>query len=146
VSFSGDLMAGVAQILEDASVGTWKPAGAYLAGDPRPIFMREGPSDRHQIIVIAHYPVLGAGRTRDTVEGIQVRNRGTPGDTRPADDDADAIREALDGLEHVVLGGRHVSLIRWQSGASLGQDGNKRWETSQNFYLFTARPSAHLED
>jgi hypothetical protein len=98
------------------------------------------------VITIAHYPVANLGWTRDTVEGIQVRNRGAVGDPRPANDDADAIRAALDGLQHVELGSVHVSLIEWRSGAPLGQDANRRWETVQNFYVMTARPNAHRED
>lgn len=146
MSFANDLVAGVAQILEDAGVGTWKPTGGYLLTDDRPIYAQEAPGSPHRVIVVAHYPVASLGRTKDTIEGIQVRNRGIPGDPRPANDDADDIRAALDGLEHVLLGGRHVSLIEWRSGAPLGQDATRRWETAQNFYLLTARPNAHRTD
>lgn len=143
---ANDLVAGVAQLLEDAGAGTWRPTGAYLAGDDRPIFAQELPSGPNRALAVAHYPVTNVARTNDTVEGIQVRNRGVPGDIVTTNDDADAIRAALDGLQHVVLGSTHVSLIEWRSGAPLGQDASRRWETVQNFYLFTARPSTHRED
>lgn len=133
------LMAGVAQLLQAAGVGAWQPTGVYPTGAVRPIFMRAVPAKPDRIITVSHYPGHSVFGADDTVEGIQVRNRGPADDPRPADDDADAIRAALDGLEHVDVGGVHVSLIRWQSGSSMGQDGNRRWEMSQNFYVYTAR-------
>lgn len=146
MSFANDLVAGVAQLLEDAGVGTWKPTGSYLASDPAPIYVQEAPGTPHRVIVVAHYPVANLARTNDVIEGIQIRNRGLVGDPRPANDDADAIRAALDGVQHVDLGSVHVSLIEWRSGAPLGQDASRRWETVQNFYLTTARPSPYRED
>lgn len=147
MSIANDLVAGVAQLLEDAGVGRWDPTGAaYASTGAPPIYGQEAPGTPHRVITVAHYPVMNVARTRDTVEGIQVRNRGIPGDPRPANDDADAIRAALDGLQHVVLGSTHVSLIEWRSGAPLGQDASRRWETAQSFYLLTARPSAYRED
>lgn len=146
MAFSNDIVAGIAQLLEDAGVGTWKPTGSYLTTDTRPIYVQEAPGTPDRVIVVAHYPVTNVARTRDVIEGVQVRNRGVPGDPRPALDDADAIRAALDGRQHVLLGAVHVSLIEWRSGAPLGQDGNRRWETVQNFYLSTARPSTYRED
>ena len=146
MAFSGDLVAGIAQLLEDAGVGTWKPTGSYLITDPKPIYVQEAPGTPDRVIVVAHYPVTSVARTRDVVEGIQVRNRGIPGDPRPALDDADAIRAALDGRMHVVFGSTRVSLIEWRSGAPLGQDGNRRWETVNSFHLYTARPSIYRED
>lgn len=147
MSIANDLVAGVAQLLEDAAVGRWDPTGAtYSTVGAPPIYAQEAPGTPNRVIVVAHYPVANAARTKDTIEGIQVRNRGTVGDPRPANDDADAIRAALDGRQHVVLGSTHVSLIEWRSGAPLGQDVSRRWETVNNFYLLTARPSAYRED
>lgn len=146
MSIANDLVAGVAQLLATAGVGTWRATGSYLTTDPTPIYVQEAPGSPHRVITVAHYPVSNVARTRDSIEGVQVRNRGLPGDTRETSDDADAIRAALDGRQHVLLGATHVSLIEWQSGAPLGQDGNRRWETVQNFYLLTARPSIYRED
>lgn len=146
MAFSNDIVAGIAQLLEDAGVGTWQTSGVYASGTDRPIFTQEPPDDIHRVIVVAHYPVTQYARTRDSVEGVQVRNRGTVGDPRPANDDADAIRATLDGLQHVTLGAVRASLIEWRSGAPLGQDSTRRWETVQNFHIYTARPGANRED
>ncbi|MGY1773504.1 minor capsid protein [Blastococcus sp. SYSU D00813] len=147
MSFASDLMAGVAQLLAAAEVGTWQPTGVYPPSAVRPIYMRAVPAKPDRLITVSHYPVAGIAGAADTVEGIQVRNRGpATDDPRPADDDADEIRAALDGLEHVDVGGWHVSLIRWQSGGPLGQDANRRWEMTQNFYLHTVRLRATTTD
>lgn len=133
------LMAGIAQLLEGSGVGAWQDAGVYPAGTVLPIYIRAVPAAPDRLITVSHYPVAQVAWTVDTVEGIQVRNRGPADDPRPADDDADAIRAALDGLEHVDVGGVRVSLIQWQSGAPMGQDSNRRWEMTQNFYVLTTR-------
>lgn len=145
MTLANDLMSGVAELLAAAGVGTWTPTGAYGPAVDRPIFIRDMPANPDRLIVVSHYLIPQRGWTTDVVEGIQVRNRGPKGDSRPADDDADAIRAVLDGREHVTVGGRHVSLIEWRSGAPMGRDDNRRWETAQNFYLFTTRPSAHRD-
>lgn len=134
------LMQGVAQLLAAAGVGTWQPAGVYAPGTDRPVYIRAVPAQPDRVITVSHYPVSALPGVPDTVEGIQVRNRGPADDPRPADDDADAIRRVLDGLEHVDIAGMHVSLCRWQSGGVMGQDANRRWEMAQNFYLLTTRP------
>lgn len=146
MTIAKDLMAGVAQLLEDAGVGTWQESGVYAADAVRPIYIRAMPASPHRLITVSHYPVSQTAWTSDTVEGIQIRTRGPADDPRPADDDADAVRAALDGLEHVVVGGHHVSLIVWQSGAVMGQDDNRRWEMSQNFYLHTRRSRRNTTD
>lgn len=146
MSVANQLMAGIAQLLEDAGAGTWQATGAYAGNADRPIYVRVGPASPDRVITVSHYPVRQEAWTRDSIEGIQVINRGPRDDSRPADDDADAIRAALDGLQHVEVGGVHVSLIAWQSGAPLGRDESRRWEHTQNFYLYTTRPSPHRED
>lgn len=146
MTIAKSLMAGVAQLLEDAGVGTWQPAGAYASGADRPIYIRAVPAAPNRVITVSHYPVAQEPWTSDAVEGIQVRNRGPADDPRPADDDADAIRAALDGLQHVVVGGVHVALVQWQSGAPMGQDDNRRWEMTQNFYLYTTRDRQNSSD
>ena len=146
MSLANDLMSGVAQLLATAAVGTWQAIGSYADGTDRPIFVRASPATPHRAITVSHYPVRQESWTTDSIEGIQIINRGPQDDPRPADDDADAIRAALDGLEHVMVGGHHVSLILWQSGAPLGRDDNRRFEVSQNFYLYTTRPGPNRRD
>lgn len=139
MSVSSALRSGVAQLLHDAGIGVYNQA------DPS-IFVELLPGSPARAIAVAHYPVTALPRTDDTVEGVQVRYR-TPGeDPDTTSDLGDDIRAALDGLEHVVLGGVHVSLIAWQSGAVLGQDKNRRWEAVQNFHLTTTRPRPNSTD
>jgi len=140
VSVAVDLMDGVAGLLAAAGLGTFPVDD--IATVPDPITLRKAPAAPDRLITVSHYPITGGGWTTDTEEGIQVRCR-TPGeDLRATDELADAIRAALDGHEHAQMGATHVSLIAWQSGASLGQDDAERWEHTQNFHLITARPRA----
>lgn len=147
MSFATDLQIGIAQLLDAAGAGTWRTSGPYPHGADRPIFIRAAPAELDRVITVSHYPVSQNPISADSVEGIQIRNRGlVDSDPRPTDSDADEIRAALDGLEHVQVGGWHVSLIRWASGAPMGRDENRRWEMTQNFYLYTVRLRATEEN
>lgn len=132
MSTSAALRNGIAELLGDAGIGT------YNTADPS-IFAELLPSKPNRAIAVAHYPVTQSARTADTVEGIQIRYRTAGEDPDTTADLGDLIRDALDGLEHVDVGGIHVSLIQWQSGAYLGQDSSRRWEAVQNFHLTTTR-------
>lgn len=138
MSVSTALRNGVAQLLADAGIGTYNTPGPS-------IFVELLPGTPAKAVAVAHYPVTQSARTADTVEGIQVRYRtgGENPDTTATL--GDQIRQALDGLEHVDLGGVHVNLIAWRSGGYLGQDGSRRWEAVQNFHLYTARPRPNVD-
>ena len=65
----------------------------------------------------------------------------SPHPTRALDS---AILDALHGRGQftLVTGPRIVSCSR-RSGASLGQDSQKRWSRSSNYYLHVHRPGPH---
>ena len=139
MSTSVDLMQGVAALLDAAGLGTW--AATYPAGTPTPIYLRRLPHTApSRAICVAHYPLTAFGWETDSLEGVQVRVRAPGPDPTGCDQLADDVREALHDLQHQQMGATHVSLLSWQSGASLGLDGNNRWEHTQNFHAITARP------
>ena len=141
MSTTTDLMEGVAALLDAAGLGTWDPTG-YEPGTPTPIYLRTFPHTApSRAIKVAHYPLTAFGWETDSLEGVQVVCRAPGPDPTPCDGLADQIRQALHDLQHVAMGGTHVSLLTWQSGANLGQDANGRWETSANFHAITARPA-----
>jgi hypothetical protein len=139
------LIAGLAEHLAAAGIGTWRASGAYTAGETA-IVDRAVPPEPDRLITLAAYPM---GSTTpglaDHDVGVQVRLRaGT--DPRDCDDLADQIFEALDGLSGVTLGGIPIVQMWRQSYTSLGQDGNSRWERSENYYIQAMRPTSNNTD
>lgn len=139
------LIGGLAQHLDDAGVGVYRPTGAYAAGEVG-IFDRRIATEPDRIITLAMYPVgTSLPGLADHQTAVQIRVRGTT-DPRDCDDLADAVFDLLDGAEHLTLGGVHVVQMWRQSYTSLGEDQLKRWERSENYYLDTMRPTANNND
>lgn len=143
MGFTSDLLAGVAQLLEDAGVGRWEPSGQYPPGDAPPIFILSQPSAPDVAITLTSYGVSDAVEQADSVVGVQVRTRGTT-DPRAVTDLDDAVFGTLHGASNLTLAtGVLVLLIERRSSTSLGWDANRRHERSSNFYLTLTRPSGH---
>jgi hypothetical protein len=138
------LLTGLAELLAANSIGIWRTSGVYAAGETG-ILIRSIPSTPDRIITLAAYPIdAGYVGLADTTVGIQHRLRGGR-DPRDCDDLADAIFDLLDSAEHYSLGGIHVVQSVRRSYASLGADGNGRWERSENYYFDAMRPTAHRD-
>jgi len=146
MGFTSDLLYGIAERLQAAEVATWRPTGSYQVGET-PIVMQSMPATPDRCVTLAAYDVASP-LADHCVTGVQVRCRGTR-DPRVVDDLTDDVRDALHGLgAHgpVELHGIHVALVVRNSSADLGPDGNGRFETTSNFYVTAARPSALLTD
>lgn len=141
--YTTQILTGIAERLAAAGIGVWRPSGVYQA-DETGIVLGTVPTSPDRVIVLTGYDVDADPGLTDTVSAVQVRTRGGP-DPRDVGDLADAVREALDGLQPGRLGTVPVSLIWWQSGAVLGQDANRRHERSDNYYLNAHRANPHKE-
>lgn len=142
MGWTADLLVGIAEHLAANAGATWKPSGAYVTSDVRPIIITAVPASPDVVIVLTPYGVTDDPALNDTVQGVQVRTRGTkdPRVVTALDDD---VFDALHGLSGVVLNGVHVIQMYRQSAAPLGVDGNGRHEATANYYVQTARPSTH---
>lgn len=139
------LIVGVAQRLHTAGVGTWRANGTYAANEIG-IYVRAIPTSPDRIITLAAYPVgTGLQGMQDHRTGLQIRVRGTE-DPRICDDLADAIFDDLDSLGRAVLNGVHVVDVWRQSYTSLGQDAQRRWERSENYYVDAMRATTTRTD
>jgi hypothetical protein len=143
VGYQTDLLAGLAQRLAAAGVGTWSPTGSYTA-EQTGIVIGTVPGSPDRIITLTGYGVDDSPSLSDSVMGVQVITRTGGSDPRPTDDLADQVFDQLHGLTgvHLPSGIRLVQCLR-QSHTPLGQDGNRRWSRSDNYYLSAHRPSPH---
>lgn len=143
MSFTTDLLSGIAQLLEDTGQGTWKPTGAYATDDPTPIIIKSVPASPDRVITLSEYSVSDDPTLSDSVKGLQVRFRAGR-DPRTVDDMADDAFDVLHGLQGVELStGVLIVQSYRQSSALLGADDNGRHERSDNYYLTVHRPSTH---
>jgi len=142
VSFSGDLLNGLASFLAAAGVGTYRSDGSAYATNETAIVFAAMPSTPDRAIVLSDYPVTDDPSLSDSVIGMQVRCRGgvDPHDVKAV---ADAVFDVLHGKTAFTLGTVHVVEALRNSGAPLGRDDSNRWEHSDNYYFTVNRPSTN---
>lgn len=143
MGFTADLLGGLAQLLDDHDVGTWKASGKYAPADRRPIVISAVPSGPDEVIVLTSYDVDNDATQNDDVIGVQVRTRGTR-DPRVVDLLDDDVFDVLQGLDVTDLStGVRVALVERRSSAPIGADENGRHERSSNYYVTAHRPSSN---
>jgi hypothetical protein len=141
--FETQMLEGFAQLLAGASAGTWKSSGVYAAGETG-IVLGGLPQSPDRVIALAAYGVADDPSLSDSTTGLQVTTRWGGQDPREVGKSTSRVFDALHGLHDVDLPtGLHVVQCLRRSWTSLGQDGNSRWRTVQNFYVDLHRPSAH---
>jgi hypothetical protein len=151
VSWTENLLTGLAEHMDAAGVGQWQPTGAYTAASPPPIMLRtlpEGFDRAYAIGSFAEVETEDAGLADVTV-GVQIRSRGGA-DPDDVEEVADAVWDLLHGARMAVLGSGltavYTSLIYRRSTALLGTDRQGRYERACNYYVLAARPNAHRPD
>lgn len=145
MGWTSDLLTGIAIDLDAAGIGVYRPSGAYQPGEIA-IVIRAIPQAPDQLITLATYAVdNGLRGMADHTTGVQMRIRGTD-DPDVADGIADQIFDRYDSSGRLTLNGIPVVDMWRQSYTPLGQDGNRRWELSHNYYIEAMRPTANRTD
>ncbi|QKN87540.1 tail terminator [Streptomyces phage HFrancette] len=144
MSYTTDLVEGLAELLAEQGIGVYGPPDEPYPSDGRTVivigFM---PAVPDPVICLTPYPVEDTGST-DAITAVQVRMRAGR-DPREVYALADAVLDLLHGRESFRLRGVPVALMWRQSEAQLGLDGNGRMEMSANYYARTTRatPNAY---
>ena len=142
--FTTDLLTGLATYIAAGGLGaTYRSTGSYSVLETG-IVLGNVPQTPERIITLTAYGVNDSPNLSDSVIGVQVRCRWEGTDSRPVNDLRDAIFSLLHGKPAFTLstGITVVQSLR-NSAASLGQDENGRWSTSDNYYLSVHRPSTN---
>ena len=132
MSYSNELLYGLAADLATAGVGVWKPDTAYAETD-RGIVVDDLPESPFEVVAVSLYADSTEPTYRRDVETVvsyvQVR-------IRLADpDEARSVQDTLRDRYHRcrrTLGG-HIVTGRQESRAPLGPDQNNRFLYTQNF-------------
>lgn len=143
MSVTGDILAGIAVMLDAASVATYRADGtAYLASETAVTF-KGLPSSPDRVIALAPWgatadqPVITYGQQR-----VQLMMRGTAVPT-DVDDLADAAFAALHGATDLMFGSVHVVQILRENTIPHGMDEqSNRWLRSDNYVLDVDLPTS----
>lgn len=141
MSFTNDLLAGVAEALAAAGLGVWRPDGPKYQATETGIATESVPQSPDRVIVLSDYQVWDDETYADSTAGLQVRTRVPGTDARSVKDLDDAIYDRLEGLHDVTLGGVRVQNVHRISGTPLGQDSNGRPERVSNYHIDLYRPA-----
>lgn len=141
MSYTTDLLTGLAQLLDTEGVADYQPTGAYTT-DQTAIVFTVMPDLPDRTLCLNAYPVEDTHLT-DAITGVQIRMRAGR-DPRDLDALADAVFDTLHSRECYEVGGVRVELSWRQSQALLGQDSKGRLELTSNYYFRTIRNSPHL--
>jgi hypothetical protein len=125
------LLAGVAQALSGAGVGSWSPSAP--AAGAWPITIDTSPRTDGPSITLGEYTLGADPKLSDRLIGLNVRIRG---DRSPATarDKAAEVYAALQG-RRTLPNGQPIVQIFWQSEVQLGPDTEGRHVRSVNYYV-----------
>jgi hypothetical protein len=143
MSYTVDLLDGLARLLDAAGLGTYRPDGTYGPGETA-ITIAAAPPAPDRAIVLAAYPVTDSPQLTDTTTGVQVRTR-AGADPREVDALDDAVFDVLHGGGPYLFGAVRVQLLYRVSAAPIGADAAGRMERSANYYARAHRAHPNLE-
>lgn len=138
---TSQLLTGLAELMESAGLGVYRPDGVITDGETG-IFLHRLPEAPDRAYALTPYPVEDTGLT-DVIDGVQIRMRAGPNPVEVLNM-ADAVRDLLHMRENTVFGAVRVSLIWRQSQAPMGQDAHGREELTSNYYARSNRPGLHV--
>lgn len=142
MSFTDDLLQGVAAALSAAGVGVYDPARVWTAADTAVAIVADGavPPVPDRVIVLTDYPIADHASQPNSTIGVQLRFRGAPNDLTGLRTTRDAAYQYLQSLQQQPYGTTHVVQFLRSSSVPMGQDANQRPEYADNYYADTELP------
>lgn len=135
MSFTTDLLTGIAQQLHDAGIGTYRPTTPYVTGETAVVFVDMPQAPDRAIVLNTYSPVANDSPSIPvSLIAIQVRIRGNPGQPLDPIPIRDAVYNLLHGQQHRTYGTCHANHITHYSTIPNGKDDSKRGEIVINFY------------
>lgn len=129
----------LAQILAEAGVGVWRPTGpGYTAGETGIYYGALEETTDRAVGVTVYAPVTDDVQTGMTERRVQIRCRGR----RAMKNDADVLAGDVFAALHKLSRRAGLLLVRRESFAPLGPDGNGRQERTENYTVTIDNPEA----
>jgi len=143
VSYTNDLLNGLAELLASEGVGVWRPDDVIEAGEVG-LFRGVVPDEPDTAIGITDYPVEDDDTT-NAITAVQFRMRAGR-DPNVIGDLADSVFNLLHNRRQYRVGDLYIALSWRQSQAWIGQDAQGRMELTSNYYFRTVRSGTYLID
>ncbi|MFD8970545.1 minor capsid protein [Streptomyces sp. NPDC059568] len=143
MTYTVDLVEGLAELMTAEALGIYRPDAPYAPGETA-IVLGVMPEEPERVICLTAYPVEDTDTT-DAITAIQCRFRAGH-DPRAVDQLADRAFGLLHERRSYRLRGIYVALSWRQSQAWIGQDTHGRMELTSNFYFRTTRPGPFLNE
>lgn len=133
MSFTTDLLTGLAQYLDDAGTGvTYRTATPYLP-DETGVFFGLFPTSPDRCVTLTAYATSDEPKIALSKIRVEVAIRGEVNNSLDVDSIGDAIFNALQGMEHRQFGTAHVVQALRVISAAAGVDDNKRSQRSDSY-------------
>lgn len=143
MTYTNDLLNGIAALLDAEGVGVWRPDDVIGPGEVG-LFRGVMPDEPDVAIAINDYPV-DDDDTTNAITAMQFRMRAGR-DPNALADLADAVFNSLHQRRQYRVGDLYIALSWRQSQAWIGQDAQGRMELTSNYYFRTVRSGAFLID
>jgi hypothetical protein len=137
-AFLVDLVDGLARLLDEQDVATYRPTGIYTSGETA-ITDTVMPDSPDRAIVLTAYDSADDPALTDCTVALQVRTRASTDPRTVATLDEDVFT-ALHGLTDQQFGTAAVRLIRRENTAPMGADAVGRHERTSNYTIRAQRP------
>ncbi|MEU9141709.1 minor capsid protein [Streptomyces sp. NPDC048404] len=137
-AFLVDLVDGLARLLDEQDVATYRPTGIYTSGETA-ITDTVMPDSPDRAIVLTAYDSADDPALTDCTVFLQVRTRAGPDPRTVAALDEDVFT-VLHGLTDQRFGTAAVRLIRRENTAPMGADAVGRHERTSNYTIRAQRP------
>jgi hypothetical protein len=144
VTWTNDLLTGMAQAMAADGIGTFGP-GHPTTSTACAITLGTAADEPIKAVALFAYSPVDDVMLANTMQPVQIRIRGTV-DATSCDTIGDAIFDLFHGVTGLVFGTVHTSLIARNSVIPLGRDDHDRWMSSHNYYVHANRPTASRPD
>lgn len=133
MSFTADLLTGLAQYLAGAGIGvTYRPTATYLAGETG-VFFGLYPTTPDRCIALTAYATFDQPKIALSKIRVEIALRGAANNSLDVDDLGDSVFNALQGIEHQQFGTAHVVQALRVISAATGVDDAKRSQRSDSY-------------
>jgi hypothetical protein len=145
VTWTVDLLTGIAQDLNAANIGTYTEARVPTLNDSWWITLGAVVQERVTAIGLTAYSPTDDAGMADVVQPVQFYLRGTP-DMRSVQTVGDQIFDRLHGVQGRSFNGVACPLVRRVSALPLGVDGNGNYIAAHNYYFAAMRATTSRPD
>lgn len=129
-----DVLTGLAQMINDSGIATYRASGIYNAGEAG-ITFKSSPQDIDRIVMLQCIPISDSAMIPLGRWMVQAYFRGLPNNPMDVEDLGDAVFDLWQGATNITLGSTHAIQMLRQGSVGNGQDDSKRWTRIDRYLL-----------